>query len=606
MSGDGLRALGGFGVGARVAGYLLEEQIGQGGMAVVFRALDERLGRRVALKILAPALAADEGFRQRFIRESRAAAAVDNPHIIPVFEAGEAGGVLYIAMRYVRGGDVGSLVSRLGPLPPRRVAEIISQVASALDAAHGSGLVHRDVKPANMLLDASGVGERPDHVYLSDFGLSKASLSVSGLTGSGQFLGTLDYISPEQIEGRPVDGRADEYSLACAAFELLSGVPPFRRPEALTVMYAQLHEPPPRLTDWRPGLPPAVDQVFARALAKAPGDRYASCREFAGAMRRSLDLAAQDLMSRGLLQPQAGHPRTEIAGSAPGRAADGAIRDGAAGRAGHSMARGTVTSTGPAPAWPASGSGMPGEPASYRDVAQPADHGQRRRLVPVMVAGACILAAAGAGLIVANVLSSRYETSGSPVASHRSSQRASNNPASSASHSGTKPASTQVTVYEPWAPQGLAQGIRPASTVRGYCWESSLGSIRSDAFRCMTGNDIYDPCFASPYAPGQVACGYPSLTSVTIIKLTRALPQAGTVPSGKQPNPWLVVLQNGQRCWVNTGAGIEVGGMTQTFACRNGASLFGSLQRNERIWTIFYQAKSGSSLTPAPIAKAYE
>src|ERR1022692_2243863 len=146
-----------FAVGSQVAGYLLEEQIGRGGMAVVFRALDERLGRRVALKILAPALGADEGFRQRFIGESRAAAAVDNPHIIPVFEAGDAGGVLYIAMRYVRGGDVGSLVSRLGPLPPRRVAEIISQVASALDAAHGSGLVHRDVKPANMLLDASGV-----------------------------------------------------------------------------------------------------------------------------------------------------------------------------------------------------------------------------------------------------------------------------------------------------------------------------------------------------------------------------------------------------------------------------------------------------------------
>ena len=170
-------------------------------MAVVFRARDERLGRLVALKILAPALAADEGFRHRFIRESRAAAAVDDPHIVPVFEAGEADGVLFIAMRYVPGGDVRSLVRREGPLPPARVVAIISPVASALDAAHAAGLVHRDVKPANMLVDVRP--GRPDHVYLSDFGLSKGALSSAALTGAGQFLGTLDYISPEQIRGRP-------------------------------------------------------------------------------------------------------------------------------------------------------------------------------------------------------------------------------------------------------------------------------------------------------------------------------------------------------------------------------------------------------------------
>jgi serine/threonine-protein kinase len=284
----------GYAAGSRIAGYLLEEQIGQGGMAVVFRALDERLDRRVALKILAPALAADEAFRQRFIRESRAAAAVDDPHIIPVFEAGEASGVLFIAMRYVRGGDVRSLVTSLGPLPPFRVAEIVSQVASALDAAHGRGLVHRDVKPANILLDSSGGAGRPDHVYLSDFGLSKGSLQASGLTGTGQFLGTLDYIAPEQIEGKPVDGRADEYALACAAFELLSGVPPFQRQEAMAVMYAQLSEPPPRLTSRRPDLPPAADQVFAKALAKAPADRYTTCREFSDAMREAFGIRPYD------------------------------------------------------------------------------------------------------------------------------------------------------------------------------------------------------------------------------------------------------------------------------------------------------------------------
>ena len=283
---------GGFAAGSRVAGYRLEGQIGRGGMAVVFRARDDRLGRLVALKILAPAMAADKTFQQRFISESRAAAAVDDPHIIPVFEAGEADGVLYIAMRYVGGGDVRTLLDSTGPLPAGRAAAIISPVASALDAAHAAGLVHRDVKPANMLVDSRP--GRPDHVYLSDFGLSKGTASARGLTGTGQFLGTLDYIAPEQIEGKAVDGRADEYALACAAFELLTGAPPFRRDEAMAVMYAQLSEPPPLLTSRRPDLPPAADQVFARALGKAPADRYASCREFADALRAAFGLQPYD------------------------------------------------------------------------------------------------------------------------------------------------------------------------------------------------------------------------------------------------------------------------------------------------------------------------
>jgi serine/threonine-protein kinase len=331
---------GSFAPGSRVAGYLLEEQIGQGGMAVVFRAHDERLDRTVALKILAPTLAADEAFRQRFIRESRAAAAVDDPHIIPVFEAGEASGVLFIAMRYVRGGDVRSLVGELSRVPPGRVAEIVSQVASALDAAHGRGLVHRDVKPANMLLDASsGVG-RPDHVYLSDFGLSKASLQTSGLTGTGTFLGTLDYISPEQIEGKPVDGRADEYALACAAFELLTGVPPFQREEAMAVMYAQLSEQPPPLSSRRRDLGYAADAVFAKALAKAPADRYGTCREFSDALREAFGIRPYDSGPTDL--PSGDHPATQVVGpriSGPdGGAAGGgagALAGQGAGRAGY-------------------------------------------------------------------------------------------------------------------------------------------------------------------------------------------------------------------------------------------------------------------------------
>ena len=278
--------------GSRIAGYRVEKQIGRGGMAVVFRAYDERLGRQVALKVLASALAAEEAFRQRFIRESRAAARVDDPHIIPVFEAGEAGGVLFIAMRYVRGGDVRTLVRRAGPLSAARAAAIISPVASALDAAHGQGLVHRDVKPANMLLDVRH--GRPDHVYLSDFGLSKAVLSSADLTGSGVFLGTPDYVSPEQIAGRPADGRADQYALGCAAFELLSGAPPFQRDHGLAVIYAHSSQLPPALTSRRPELPQAVDAVLAKALAKAPTDRYATCCEFAESLQAALWLPPYD------------------------------------------------------------------------------------------------------------------------------------------------------------------------------------------------------------------------------------------------------------------------------------------------------------------------
>jgi serine/threonine protein kinase len=278
----------GISVGSRIAGYRLEEQIGEGGMAVVFRARDERLQRQVALKILSPALAADEEFRRRFIRESRSAAAVDDPHIIPVFEAGDANGVLFIAMRYVPGGDVGTLVRRLGPLPGARAAAIVSAMASALDAAHAAGLVHRDIKPANMLVDARP--GRPDHVYLSDFGLTKGSSSSTSLTSTGHFMGTLDYSSPEQIRGQQVDARTDEYALACVAFALLSGKPPFHRNEAMAVMYAHLSAPPPMLTSLRPGLPPEVDEIMRRALAKAPEDRYPSCGEFADALRIALGL----------------------------------------------------------------------------------------------------------------------------------------------------------------------------------------------------------------------------------------------------------------------------------------------------------------------------
>jgi serine/threonine-protein kinase len=254
----------------------------------VYRARDERLGRVVALKLLA----GDDGVRKRFAREARAVAAVDHPHIIPVYEAGEAAGVLFIAMRFVAGDDLRVIVSREGGLRPRRAAAFVSPVASALDAAHGAGLVHRDVKPANMLVDV-GRG-RPEHVYLSDFGLARGMVSSSGLTRAGQFLGTPDYSAPEQISGQPVDGRADQYSLACVAYTLLCGSVPYKREVAMAVLYAHLSAPPPRATAVRPDLPDALDQVLARALAKTPDERYDSCGDFADALREALGVEPYD------------------------------------------------------------------------------------------------------------------------------------------------------------------------------------------------------------------------------------------------------------------------------------------------------------------------
>jgi DNA-binding beta-propeller fold protein YncE len=279
-------------IGDHLAGYRLDEIIARGGMAVVYRAFDERLSRSVALKVLAAPLARDEAFRRRFIRESRAAAAVDHPNIVPIFDAGEADGVLYIAMRLVSGRDVLSLIEQHGPLPVARVCQIVTQVAAALDAAHEQGLVHRDVKPANMLRDDAAGDDHADHVYLSDFGLSKHGRSTSQLTSYGEFLGTMDYVSPEQIEGHPVDGRSDEYALACSAFEMLTGAPPFKQDETLAIMWAQVSATPPTLTSRRPDLPAAADPVLAKALAKAPGERYESCLEFATALRRACGLGA--------------------------------------------------------------------------------------------------------------------------------------------------------------------------------------------------------------------------------------------------------------------------------------------------------------------------
>jgi serine/threonine protein kinase len=291
--------------GSQLAGYVIEEQVGAGGMAVVFRARDAMLGRLAALKVLSPALAADVEFRARFLRESQAVASVEEPHIIPVYGAGEVDGVLYIATKFVPGGDLADVMERAGgALEPGRAAAFIEQVASALDAAHAAGLVHRDVKPGNILVDvAAGRGE---HAYLSDFGLSKRSMAASGLTATGTFLGTPDYCAPEQIRGLPVDGRGDQYSLACMAFALLTGNLPFRRQESMATLFAHLNDPVPPLSRYRGDLPPGTDAVLARGLAKESRDRYERCGDFAAALRDALAGAGHAGPAGGWIRPGAG------------------------------------------------------------------------------------------------------------------------------------------------------------------------------------------------------------------------------------------------------------------------------------------------------------
>jgi serine/threonine-protein kinase len=286
---DFLPAFADLGAGTQIASYRLGEQIGWGGMAAVYRARDVRLDRWVALKVLAPEVAGDDSFRQRFAFESKAAAAVDHPNIIPVFDAGESGGVLYIAMRYVGGGDVRTLLHESGRLDVAQVAATIAQVASALDAAHAAGLVHRDVKPANILLAGSG-GSHPDHVYLTDFGLSRTATAVTSPGLIGRVTGTLDYMAPEQIDGRRVDGRADLYGLACTAYEMLAGEAPFHRGQDLQLLRQQFAESPLPLTSLRPDLLPVIDLVLARALARSPDERYGTCLDFAASLVRACGL----------------------------------------------------------------------------------------------------------------------------------------------------------------------------------------------------------------------------------------------------------------------------------------------------------------------------
>jgi serine/threonine protein kinase len=303
-------------VGTDVAGYAIESVLGHGAMGVVYIARQRSPERRVALKLITPAFAGDEVFRRRFLREATAAAAIEHPHILPVYAAGESNGILFMAMRLVDALDLREILRASADPPLDRVERIVGQVGGALDAAHARGLIHRDVKPGNVLVTEQRDAE-DDFCYLMDFGVSTwTASSAATITATGQMVGTANYMAPEQIEGGRVDGATDLYSLGCVLYECLTGEAPFSGRSPPATLYGHLHEQAPAPTSIRPSLPPGVDAVIERALMKAPGERYASCRELTQDLRAAMSGSTGTLPSGGLAAPPGRVPRSRSRGRA--------------------------------------------------------------------------------------------------------------------------------------------------------------------------------------------------------------------------------------------------------------------------------------------------
>ena len=316
-------------LGTTLAGCRLESVAGRGGMGVVYRATQLALQRSVALKAMAPALAADDAYRERFQRESQLAASIDHPNVIPVYEAGEFDGTLYLIMRWVDGTDLRRLLKDSGRLEPGRAVRLLRPVASALAAAHRRGLVHRDVKPANVLI-ARGDGGDDEHVYLTDFGIARRTDSEAPMTRTGVLVGTIDYLAPERIEGGRGTPASDIYSFGCMLFESLSGRLPYQGPTELMRMHAHIHDPVPALRDAVPGVPERLDQIVAKAMAKRPEDRFESAAALAAALSHAFDPGAETELEATALESTrlaaAEPPATELMTAAETPAQTPAIR----------------------------------------------------------------------------------------------------------------------------------------------------------------------------------------------------------------------------------------------------------------------------------------
>ncbi|HXS34624.1 MAG TPA: serine/threonine-protein kinase, partial [Solirubrobacterales bacterium] len=271
--------------GDEFAGYRIEQRLGRGGMGVLYLALEPGLERRVALKLIAPEAAMDEVFARRFAEESKIAASIEHPNVVPIYAAGKEEGVPFIAMRYVAGADLAKRLVREGRLSPQIAVELIAQIGNGLDAIHAAGLIHRDVKPANVLLSG---GEGAEHAYITDFGVARNVATESGLTQTGRFVGTLDYVAPEQISGGEIDARVDVYALGCLLFKLLTGEVPFPKDGDAARLFAHLNDPPPAPSLYVPEVSMALDDVVIRAMSKTPDDRYPSAGDLGRAAQAAL------------------------------------------------------------------------------------------------------------------------------------------------------------------------------------------------------------------------------------------------------------------------------------------------------------------------------
>ncbi len=300
--------------GDEFAGYRIERRLGRGGMGILYLAVEPGLDRRVALKLIAPEAAAEEVFAKRFAEESRIAASIEHPNVVPIYAAGEEDGVPFIAMRFVAGSDLSQRIVREGRLAPEQAVALIAQVGNGLDAIHAAGLVHRDVKPANVLLS----GGEADHAYITDFGVARNVATQSGLTQTGRFVGTLDYVAPEQISGAAIDARVDVYALGCLLFKLLTGEVPFPREGEAARLYAHLNDPPPAPSLYAPEVSMALDDVVVRAMAKQPEDRYPSAGDLGRAAVAALSGAPVTVPEHTVATGAAAtvEPKTVTAGSA--------------------------------------------------------------------------------------------------------------------------------------------------------------------------------------------------------------------------------------------------------------------------------------------------
>ena len=472
-------------VGEELAGYRLRGVLGRGGMSVVYEAEFLRLGNTVALKVLAPELSSDDTFRTRFLLESRTAASLNHPNVIPIYDSGPHGDLLYISMRYVAGADLRSVLRTHQRLDPDQALLLVGQTGRALDVAHRAGLVHRDVKPANILVER-GADDDPDHVYLADFGITKHALSKSGLTATGQFVGTLDYIAPEQIQDKAIDGRTDIYSLGCVLYECLTGRPPFQKDVDAAVIWAHVEEQPAPASSRCPDLPPALDDVLARALAKRPDDRFDTCRDFMIAAREALSAGAATgrrresepatvLDTAVVMTP----PLTEATNGSSARSGARPRHDEAPGTAEERPPADQAPRT-PEERPPADG-GSSGTPPSRGDTAI-SRHGPQRRFVPWAVAGAALVALVVVVIIALGGSShrSKQAAAASGTAAHSSasmSSSATTDEAASKTASGG-PIMQAVTVANETPPAGYIppSTCKPKSTTEVLCTSPHAGA----------------------------------------------------------------------------------------------------------------------------------